>query len=680
MANIVVIDSDQRVQTQIRQFIQSMESSHTLRFFKSAQEFHEKFFAIKPESEDSATPDNSKAQNQPPEESVKRVEVLGTVHLVIFNSSSLGGPYKPWLEQLRTHLQERAAFPEENVTRFMALKFEDDGVDNSDFYHPHVDDLVCLPLDRLLFLQKVEILLALPKKISPGYLYNQEVRMPIEISKKTKLKFLGDFGLAILNPVPLTPGVVTHFYFRLPDQKEMNSLFGKVLKSQKEDNGKSYIVYFTFFGLSRELLKRLKTYFAKIPNFKPFGQTDLTQFKYQPKDTKASFEQMRKKVIAVIDVDPNSCGAIKNQILEGMERVEVLTECSYYLFSKQYLAQSAEVSDSISINAVADDFFSEQVSWKIDLTTKELRAPPEKLEEKSKLFGHPALQLFGSPTGWQKIVDSKDTTALMGELYKVLESRGTATSKVEFSHLDGSFRAAQITMRLVENKRDIIIALKALPPSTLALQPKTKPDEKANVIDSLDMVIINAALVPAEIIPWIESLNQLARSKGLCPEDGKVKVVLVSEESPKFAVNLYRDLPIDGLLYKPIETQRLQFLTSTLLDCPYTLCNFSNVKWLTPNIPVYVSKPATVESISEYGVTLNNEKKLAVGTVLYFHGGIFDHDLENIVCGRVYRSDESEKEKGAFSCYFTYFGINDLFLKFTRKWIRTNYAQKKSAS
>ncbi len=668
MANILVIEEDPRIQTQIRQFLSSMTDNHIVRFFKDSKALHERFFPRMENAEENSlleAPENADASAP--------LEVLGTVNMVIFNASNVDSPFKAWVERMREEIQEKGLLPENNTTRFIAMKYEDDGVDNSEFFHSNIDDLICLPLDRLLFLQKVEFILALPRKISPTFLFNQEASLDIEVSKKSQIKEISDFGLAIYNPVALNLGVVTHFYFTLPGQKEILSLHGKVLFTKPHPkNEKMFIIYFMFFGLSKENLKKLRTFLTKISNYKAVKINDPTRFAYSATSSELSYDQKRKKVVAIIDVDQHSCSTTKDLLLEGMGQIDVITSLSYYLFFKEYLTDRKETENNISIPVQQEELYTETIEWRVSHLTQEFTQGPQDLEEDHNIVDHKAQEVFASPDGWKKLFDHPDSRALISEMFAIVETKGVAERLVDLVAVEGSLRKVSLQLKLTENKREIVFSMTA---------PKVEAKTgHSGFIETLDAIIINSALVPAAVQEWIDGLQAASEKRGLSSTDRRVKIILVGEESPAFLPKIYKVYSIDGMIYKPVESRRLQCLLSNLINSPFTLYQFDNISWIPSAIPVYVAKESHLESISEYGVTLLNERNFNIGTTLYLHGGIFDLNTERVVCGRMYYSKESEKERGKFSCSFLYFGIDEEFLKYIRKWIRTNYARTKIVS
>ena len=150
---------------------------------------------------------------------------------VIIFRYDLVGPKSPnpWVTKTAALLQKASYWPAENRPKFIAVRRDADNLEKALFNHPFIDDLLCIPLDRLIFLQKVELVLGLPKKASPSHLFVQETDEKIEIAKRMQLERVSDLGFAMANPFPLKPGTLGHFYFRLPGQNPLLDVHGKVL-------------------------------------------------------------------------------------------------------------------------------------------------------------------------------------------------------------------------------------------------------------------------------------------------------------------------------------------------------------------------------------------------------------------------------------------------------------------
>ena len=64
-----------------------------------------------------------------------------------------------WVTKVATLLKKVHLWPIEDRPKFIALRYDNDETEKAGYSHPFVDDILCMPLDRLIFLQKTEIAL-----------------------------------------------------------------------------------------------------------------------------------------------------------------------------------------------------------------------------------------------------------------------------------------------------------------------------------------------------------------------------------------------------------------------------------------------------------------------------------------------------------------------------------------
>ncbi|MGZ3723902.1 MAG: hypothetical protein ACXVA9_13255, partial [Bdellovibrionales bacterium] len=357
MANVVAIIQDDRVRRQTEQYLQQL-GIEDLRFatFKNHQEFSALYFRDK-------SPEPEKKEGDPPAgESEVDLRLFSEVHILIFALDSIGEKSGTFIEKVRVNLKRFKHWPANVPLRMIMLKYEDDGISKLDVLNPLLDDLVYLPLDRLVFLQKLEILLALPKTVRPRFLFNQEVKQEIEISKITKLDRLSDVGLAIRNPMPLKRGLSGHFYIMLPGEKTRLELRGKVFRSEPHPEFPGqYLVYFTYFGLPKADLSMIRRSLSKAARYQSLYNDDRTVFRFRPDDLFMGAADNKTFGIATIDPDATQATNLGIQISKDMDRLKVISESSYSLFLHRFF-DKAGVSDKPPKATEDADFYQPSIT------------------------------------------------------------------------------------------------------------------------------------------------------------------------------------------------------------------------------------------------------------------------------------------------------------------------------
>ena len=80
-----------------------------------------------------------------------------------------------WTRNLKKTMIDRERSSTLNPTQFLFLAFEGGGFKMDQLIDPVIDDVILKPLDRSVFLQKIEIMTADdPSKVKPSYLFRQK--------------------------------------------------------------------------------------------------------------------------------------------------------------------------------------------------------------------------------------------------------------------------------------------------------------------------------------------------------------------------------------------------------------------------------------------------------------------------------------------------------------------------
>lgn len=685
MPNIVVIAKDDRVRRTIETYLNELESDD-LRFatFKRVEEFEDLYFKDRTASSAPTDPNASEPDPNltpaPSPEPAKEEEIdlrlFSEVHLVIFALDSIGMKPGNWLEKVRTNLKKYKHVPENNQQRWVLMKYEDDGISKLDLMFPALDDLIYLPLDRLIFLQKIEILMALPKLATPSFLFNQEVKHPIEISKIVKLDRLSDVAMAIRNPVALKKGLPGKFYINLPGEKARLEVRGKVIRSEPHPEfPKQFLVYFGFFGLSKSSLSAIRRTLAKAPRYQSFLNEDRELVRHKPDDLFATEEDSRTFTLAIIDPDEAAANSLAQQVTKEMDRLHVVTESSYSLFLYKYFSPDGGVDkNSPPRPTEAADFYTTPISLSISVSDMKCLSVDPGPGDNDEFLGHSATQIFGAPDRWLSILQDEESKLIVEEAIQ-LAAQGRVLEKL-LSVRDNKNERRAVNFKVYKSA-DHIVSVELAPAGLDDIMSKMTSEETSK---SLDVLIVDAAFVPEDPTAWIDGLRMRALQLNLVKDPGALKFLIVSEHEAKNTDQWLNSPDILGLFIKPVDGRQMLYFLSEILGNKNTLFHFDNLGWSSPAISLHASKPVQLEALSEFGATLMSKQKIAPGSIFYLRKSIYDNAPNACLAARVYVCNEHPSEKDAYQIFATYFGINEAFLKYARTWIRENYAQQKAQS
>lgn len=531
-------------------------------------------------------------------------------------------------------------------TSFVLLKFDDDGISKLDLLQPAFDDLIYLPIDRSIFLQKMQILMTLPKKATPSFLFHIEKPMPIEISKLTQLNRFNDCIWWMDNPIPLEKNLPAHFYLTIPPHGPSLSLHAKVLSSEEHHEKKNmFQVAFGLMGAHREDLTQMRiqmqqTY--KTPLLIKEDQTGVSQPLH----------------IGVADGDQ----AIRERVQELLERElpgsHVSSDSS--LMSLIQGTGSSVEWDKVS-GTKAEDFPKVPFEFLIGKDSKDFKTFKEELTKDHLWLGYGLDEWKSGPQKWWTGFDNAENKSLFEEALAMVQGPGHPHWNRTILVKDSAGGLRQVHVELILDKEDQTLV--KLTPQEHVQKPKQAKNNQP-----FDALIISSKFVPANCQSWLEGLNAATKC---------ARYFLLIEHNEDLNPAWLTSPYLQGVSIKPIDPRHLMVLLTESLgrkDLKYSLDNLGMAKstW-----HVHAAKPVLLTSISEYGVTLELPRPLRYGTFLFLRQGIFDKAPNHCLCARAYISEEREKNK--YHVSFIYYGIQDDFLKHIRHLVMELYAAEKSA-
>ena len=151
------------------------------------------------------------------------------------------------------------------------------------------DDLVLNPLDKSVFMQKVEYILAGDASVTPSYLYLAKADLPIELAKAVHITHISETGCTILSPRPVARGVegtlVSKLFGTGPNERvevravESVPCFDSSLAIAGGKSEPTFEVKLRFFGFRHSQLTELRRW---ITSHLPHGLPEITRSDAKP--------------------------------------------------------------------------------------------------------------------------------------------------------------------------------------------------------------------------------------------------------------------------------------------------------------------------------------------------------------------------------------------------------------
>lgn len=600
------------------------------------------------------------------------------IHVILIRS---GVPTNTlvWVHNTAPKLDQFKYNPEGTQTHCVVMKFEDDGVSALDFIHPRIDDVFHLPFDRMLFLQKLDIILNFPKKISPRFLFQMPTEQPIEISKRAQVEELSDIGLAMVNPVPLKEGTLGNFYLKIPGDTETLNVFGKVFLNKKRANGRGYLVYFAFIGLPRPSQVKIRKYLSKTQGYQPLKNDDPKAFEFNPDDLFLSHEDKKVRNIIMLDVNARQIDQTTDILNADMDRIRIVTESS--------LSRLLQVH--LNNGAAANNYF-ERLKSCAPMKPNELPASPFRIiinpnnkivmefdpipPADKTLLGHAIHEWAGKDTWLKALFPDKDLIETFEEALRlVLTEKSLSQISIGMAS-DQTYRAFNLDIA-AHPDGNVILSFGV--PDLATLQKRLLSQRK---IESLDMLIMDSAFFTDSPDALISAIETAAKAASLIPAGQSLNVVILVDETRAKNLNLkkFDNASIRGVFLKPADPKTLLFSLSYWSHNQNTKYNFENINWQPVQWQVHLATDIVLEEVSEFGASLRYPFRLSPGTVLFLRGSIYASTAEQNIAVRFYLSEEHPAHKGQWTNAVLYFGITDAFTKFARNYFREHYAQSKA--
>lgn len=623
--------------------------------YKSALE-HERARKIKQEAESS------------------ELQLLSEIDLIIFKSDCVSGKSQRWIDLTWNQMKEAGLFPKEKTPRFVAIKYEDDGVEKSELFHPRLDDLIYLPFDRLIFLQKLQIIFGLPTKIQPKYLFTQPAQDKIEISKSSQLELLSDLGIAVRNPVPLKENLLAHFYIYPKDEPNPIAFWGKVILSEPHPTIKNeYLVTFSFFGIEKSVHTKIKNILSKNGKFSPFINPEREEFLFNPDEIYYEESDKRFYNVGIIHLDEHWLNQYKQSLPKDIDQTKFVIDGSYAGFSSRFFQSTKGPSLSQILPANQDELFSPSILFTVNFETLDIlhiETPPG---DSHLYFSEPAVDVFSSGRRWlTPFLQQTHNDEMLFEMARLAKA-GHKTQRMMITHNKKlETRLVVIEMRSHETKDSVSVMIR------LPKQEDLGNRQAADRISGLDLMVIDSAFIPGgNISTFVEAVQNKAKESNLLKNRPLLRFIILCDNENLIRHRDWDHPQVYGVVVKPFEARQLSFLIANALGNRFSVYHLKNIGWRPIQLPTFIASDTKLNQLSEFGAEIEMSRPMAPGTLLHLRGGIFNNAPGQCLAARFYHCEESKTQKGSYICSATYFGINDQFMKFARKWFLETYATSK---
>lgn len=622
-----------------------------------------------------------------PESSTENAPDPKSLKLVIFDSNSQSS-LKKW----------RQDFSLSGVP-WLAIGREEHAKNPHDESIDGCEDLILLPMDRLVLLQKVELLLAGSNSITPSFLFLSKSELPIELAKAVHITHLSETGCTISAVKPVAQGVQGSLISRIFNAEEnvAESVEVRVVSSNPyfesaiATNGTGdmvpkFEVKLRFFGLKQKQLLSIRKFLLRSY---PQGFPEIHRSSEKP-------SQVFR--VAMISPDTSQSSRLQSS-LEDLTIVEPTNFGGLSSFRSYFLKRDAKTHGKNSAKSAPNSALvwseafigphvesfrplmpSESVTLHLRLTDG---VEPNKVERLSPSLKASDRLLDASIDMWLKdasillkgLSEVDRETVLEGIDWVSNQAPSKKDTRFELDFNIDEFFSIKLSFKihLIEVKTPSKPPLLSISIGNIT---EDETEEKTQIADTpFDAIMVDASLLQLDIKAKMAFLKDALETHKVENSFGHTSPIIVFNASEaSFQAQDLRGTAARQLLYD-INDRRYQAEMFISMSRPELWTTpVHEVSGLKTELRAYLSRPARATSVSEVSLTIVGRSAMKVGTELLVISPVWSQAPEGLWA----RLRSVTPEDGSHSHEFIFFGASDLVQKEIRKFTRAEYVRKKA--
>ena len=616
---------------------------------------------------------------------------LLVVDLDLLNLS--GKEAAEWAGNLKQLMLRRDRSDPNFPTRVLFLAFEGGGFKIDNFRFDEIDDLIIKPLDQAVFLQKIELMTSDDPTIKPTYLFRQQTKMVIEIGKDAVIEEISEFALAIRNPAPLSSGVFAAIHASIFGQADLSRVIGRAYKSVIHPTIEgAHLVHFSYFGLRSDQLNAVKKF---VRDRQPPMRARPHQPTISDQDPTTPFNR-----VAVVDMNMDVFHEIQSALKDhyvGVESTHYLSYARLLAALKTFYpvkesAPAATTTTAAPVEPLAPPDDSHGLpAWTMEKpldililsTTLELLEIESRVENTDSIFARTGDEWMANASSFFAGLDKQDANELQ-EMISYAMSGGKGRAFLKMKDLVNRLYYVEAEARLgrtVEGEEGapIHVQLRQIDKEIYVKHVAEHTEKQLQPQDLLyDAIYIDVNLIRGDIQPWFDGLHESYMKASIVkPGQPMPKIILLAEEKAKNQPEAYRNKAISDYLYKPIDRKMMSYKAKVSISELIPRKEPEIQPHVRTDLPAKLAKDATMEELSEYGLSIAYPTPFRKGSMVRFFSPLLGGGVDGVL-GRC--SHCELKEDKTFLCHFVFFGTPDEILKRVRTWIREDYVHRKEAT
>jgi len=734
MKKIVLLSGDPKLRRELSQWLKELAEETLVEAYAEEAEFKKLYFRKPPEPDQELdkSPQNSgqesehtdaqshefnllePQQKKPAEPKINRTKEAKAggsddsekkpipVSVLVIDLEYIEDQSVAWVHAVREELKALELSDPLRPTRVMLLGYEGHSFSVERFCEPEVDDFLFKPIDKSLFLQKVELHLLENNSIRPSFLFKQKTEIAIEIVKDIEIEGLSEFGLVINNPAPLKSGVFTKIYSPVFGGGQIRSVYARVYRSEEHPAKPGrFLVFLSFFGINHDQLV--------------FVRKQIKPDRHQQKSVGAAKGRApsgAERGAIIIDMDSDARDLITESLQANFSNIEVRAFPSYSSFLK-YCARhlpggtnhQTQTSGPAAISpfggpidptdpAHEDDVSltqarltlggASEIAFLVDANSLELKSIEPMPRRNANILGIGPTELLDRGAGWAGIFGPAVKEEIV-EFMAFVRSGQTGQMLASYELNDGDDIGTvflKIRGRLERSGENDGVAIARV--TLREIEPEEwheqyKRSHVSGKVQSVDAVFIDGSLLGEDPASTLEGLREVLFKTGMVRDKEGLRITVLGDERSRISPETFRLPIVTDFVFKPVDRKSLLDKAALFVDGLDRKTNVIDLTHKPMQISGRLAKEVIMEELSEFGLQIRHNSMLREQTFLRFYSSVFLDEKGQGILGRCMFCGKNQ-DTGQYQCFFAFFGVSDAQLKHIRKWIRGDYAAKKEKS
>ncbi|MBN8542405.1 MAG: hypothetical protein J0L82_18590 [Deltaproteobacteria bacterium] len=587
---------------------------------------------------------------------------------------------------------------------------------NATNFHPQhpglstANDILHVPLDRLLFLQKIELLVAGDQAVTPTFLFQTKIedpRITFELGKQVHITHISETGCTVISPRPIAVGVEGTLSCSLLGEQEglgrqvevrvqssvpyFESNVANASGRPLDQRPPEYEVRLRFFGLKQIQLKFLRTWLARnIPGGLP-----------EIKRSDAAPEHRMRVALITPRIDTQS---MLRSSLEQLTQIEVTVFSGFKRFTAELLANLSDKKSTAGTIAAPNSFLLHHANFVGPKRPEELiPLLPRQLVKVRLRFDdlfvesiEPKLSNDGSLLGAKLESWERDASQLtkgfnlsdretFDELLAWVASGSGTEWKNHIAEFVGFFTASASAQGTIKCRMKLIAPREGIKSPVIEISIENfeaSATETSSKVHQYEVVLIDASLIQGPSLPEFEarerivSLSRACETYSLRNAFGNPTPIVVFNALETLSAKVFRGTKVRQMIYDFSDRRYHAELFINLSRPELWSSPGLAVQGLQTDVTAALFRPTTLVAISEAGFSILDKIPIKPGASLQIVSSLWP-DIKSPVWSRVRRT--SEAPEGLFQEDFIFLGVDDEIQKSIRNFTRSDYVQKKKS-